>query len=40
MYAAAAGQSTLGIPAKVAKEYIKATPMRTQKRLMQKKKGR
>jgi hypothetical protein len=29
MYAAASGHSTLGIPAKVGKEYVAATPRKT-----------
>lgn len=40
MYAAASGKSTLGIPNKVAKKFIKATSKRMRKKLMSKRKGR
>ena len=33
MYAAAAGKSTLGIPKKVGKEFVKAGPVKSQKDL-------
>ena len=40
MYAAAAGNSTLGIPKKVAKKFIKGTSKRLRKKLMTKKRGK
>jgi hypothetical protein len=40
MYAAAAGKSTLGIPKKVAREFIRETPKKKLRSLGRKRKGR